>query len=92
MQAPTDFLNLSVRHATEVANSIGAGVQQLSAAFATPPALPGMMALPQGLPALPMGLPALPTMPGAGAPAGAAAKAAVGEIALGLRPAPKIII
>lgn len=54
MQAPTDILNMGTRHATEVANTLTAGVTRLGAEMAKPP----VPMMPEAFPALP-GLPSM---------------------------------
>jgi len=88
--APIDLLNLGVKQLSEFVSVANAGVTNLGAQLAVPPALP------TGLPQLPMGLPALPDLsallPGAGTAGGASAQAAFGEIAKVTRKPPRLII
>ena len=61
MQAPPELMNIGMRHATEVMNTVNMGISRVGAELAVPPALPAGLQLP--------GLPAPAAAPPAAAPA-----------------------
>ena len=61
MQGPPEIMNLGVRHATEVMNTVNMGVSRVGAELAVPPVLPAGLQLP-GLPT-PATTPAAPATP-----------------------------